>query len=181
MGEPVKVRKARLSKRAVIVIVASQLVLVGIIGGIVVANAVNGSAPTLVSRSSTPQPEITGALLVPKATPTTVPVAAETAAPDPAPQPYVPVPNQVNSTVCKDAMDAINATVGAFYDTSNTLYTQRQNFTGDGMTPEEYQAVLDDYTRQIDAVQAQIAAYFAGLGIDPSKGYGCGGDSLPAN
>jgi hypothetical protein len=173
----------RLSKRTVLIIVISQLVLVGVIGVVVVANAVNSAEQTSTEGSPTPKPEITGSLLV--ATPIPSPAAIETSAPDPAPDsgvaPYVPPLASGTGDGCRVAMDAIRATVDALYENSNSLYIQRQNFTAEGMTPEEAQAAIDDLTRQIDGVQAQVAAYFAGLGIDPSKGYGCGGDNLPAN
>jgi hypothetical protein len=179
-----KLERPRFSRRALAIIVSSQVVLVGLIFGAVFASALDASPQKSSKISATSDPQIVGEIVIATPSPSAVPAPVESTEPEPSAdigsEPRVGNPSQGNGNGCQLAMEEIRRTVEALTASSNAAMEQMYNYNYEGLDPDEQQSVQDGFQAQIDGFQAQISAYYASLGIDPFKGYGCGGDGVPA-
>jgi hypothetical protein len=187
--------RSRLSKRAVIVIVSSQLVLVGIIGGVVVANAVNSPPRTLASTFTPATEDIVGKIFLPAPTPTTVPVSSDTpVASDVSPSnsgwgngkvsdDYGKIIDPVLSS-CNAIMTAYSAATQPIQERAGVAQAAMATFTsahfGVELTEDEF-AIFDGLRAKADALWAEWYAVKLTFGDTGHGNFGCMNGPTPVN
>jgi hypothetical protein len=187
--------KSLLSRRTTLVIIGAQVALLILIAGVVVANSVTGPTHAPSEAAVTPEPEITGALLVATPSPSPlgsegpetkqveVPSSGDAAGRATAPKALnaEPYPGYNNTQACVLVMNLLAAASVDYGINSKALWAEAEKYRsgelGPELTSEERNAIDSDLMSQAQTLGDNYRALQLSYGyVESTPGsFGCDG------